>query len=61
MLRLQKKVPSDRELNRLHPGNYSSTVQSVEQPEGYADGCAVKITYELTDTSGNHFPYHEIF
>ncbi len=61
MLRLQKKVPSVKKLNLLHPGRYSATVQSVEQPEGYADGHAVKVTYELTDTSGNSYLYHEIF
>jgi len=61
MLRLQKKAPLAKKLNRLHPGQYSSTVKSVEQPEGYADGYAVKITYEMTDSSGNHFPYWEIF
>jgi len=61
MLRLQKKVPSAKKLNLLHPGKYSSTVKSVKQPEGYADGHAMKVAYELTDTSGNSYLYHEIF
>lgn len=61
MLRLQKKVPLAKKLNRLQPGTYTSTVKSVEQPEGYADGNAVKVTYELSDTSSSSHLYYEIF
>lgn len=61
MLRLQKKVTPAKKNTYPHPDKCTSTVKAVEQPEGYADGNAVKITYEMTDSSGNHFLYHEIF
>ena len=61
MFKLQKKAPPAPKVNHLVPGPYSSTVISVEQAPGYAKGHAKRVTYELTDSSGNHYPYHETF
>ena len=46
---------------QLVPDVYTSTVISVEPAPGYAEGQAEKVTYELVNQSGAHYPYHEIF
>lgn len=60
MLRFQKKAAA-KKANHLKPGVVTSIATAVEQAPGYAEGQAVRITYEMVDSSGNHFPYHEFF
>lgn len=60
MFKLPKKAATAQKVY-LTPGPYESTVVSVEPAPGYAKGQAVKVTYDLVDSAGNHFPYYETF
>lgn len=60
MLKLQKKGAA-KKANHLKPGVVTSTATAVEQDPNYAEGHAKRIIYDMIDSSGNHFPYHETF
>lgn len=46
---------------KLVPGDYTSTVKSVDWADGYVKGKAIKISYHLTSKSGSEFEFSEIF
>ena len=57
-----KKIQTKRSKSRTPaPGTYDSTVVSVAEPEGYAQGTAVKIKYLLTNAQGREFSHEELF
>lgn len=61
MIRLPNKAATTNKKPGLHPATYISIVVSARSAPGYAKGHAKQITYELTDSSGNVYPYQEIF
>ena len=60
MLRFQKNAAAKKD-NHPKPGDVTSTITTVEQAPGYAKGQAVRIIYDMVNSSGNHFPFHETF
>ena len=46
---------------KLVPGDYTSTVKSVDWADGYIKGKAIKISYHLTSKSGSEFEFSEVF
>lgn len=55
------KKPSGYKRAKLKPGEYTSTVKSVDWADGYVKGKAIKIAYDLVAKDGSEHEFSEIF